>query len=117
MEKLVSTDSNLRRLAEKQAAVVNFSFEGRRVEARATDSVAAAVLATGDRTTRTTPVSGSPRGPFCMMGVCFDCLLEIDGVPNVQSCMVTVKQDMVVRRMRGARAIPTIADTKEPVNG
>lgn len=117
MEKQVSTDSHLRRLAEQQAAVVSFHFEDRRVEAHATDTVAAAVLAAGDRATRTTPVSGSPRGPFCMMGVCFDCLLEIDGVPNVQGCMVTVKQDMIVRRMRGARAVSSIADTNEPVDG
>jgi hypothetical protein len=40
-----------------------------------------------------------------MMGVCFDCLAEIDGVPNRQSCMVTAQPGMRIRRQRGARAI------------
>jgi hypothetical protein len=40
-----------------------------------------------------------------MMGVCFDCLAEIDGVPNRQSCMVTARPGMRIRRQRGARKI------------
>ena len=43
----------------------------------------------------------SPRGPFCMMGVCFDCLVEVDGVPNVQGCMTLVSDGMQVRKMHG----------------
>ena len=42
-----------------------------------------------------------PRGPFCMMGVCFDCLVEIDGVPNVQGCMTPVREGMQVRAIQG----------------
>ncbi len=40
-----------------------------------------------------------------MMGACFDCLVEIDGMPNRQACMVQVRPDMVVRSMSGARDI------------
>jgi hypothetical protein len=40
-----------------------------------------------------------------MMGICFDCLAEIDGVPNRQSCMVTVRPGMRIRRQRGARSL------------
>ena len=69
------------------------------------DSVAAALIAAGQLATRTTPVTGSPRGPFCMMGVCFECLLEIDGEPNRQGCMVPVRDGMAVRRMTGARRL------------
>ena len=36
--------------------------------------------------------------PYCLMGVCFECLMEIDGEPDVQSCLVTVREGMVVRR-------------------
>ncbi|HGL4259909.1 (2Fe-2S)-binding protein [Burkholderia dolosa] len=64
-------------------------------------SVAAAMLAAGAAACRTSAVSGAPRGPFCMMGVCFDCLVEIDGVPNVQGCMTPVRDGMQVRAMRG----------------
>ncbi|ESR27389.1 (2Fe-2S)-binding protein [Lutibaculum baratangense] len=82
---------------------VGFFFEGSRVEARAGDTVAAAILAHGERSVRTTPASGAPRGPFCFMGTCFECLVEIDGVPNRQACMVVVAEGMDVRRQEGAR--------------
>jgi predicted molibdopterin-dependent oxidoreductase YjgC len=68
------------------------------------DSVAAAVLASGNPTCRQTPVTGSDRAPFCMMGACFDCLVEIDGVPNRQACLVEVREGMQVRRQ--ARPTP-----------
>jgi predicted molibdopterin-dependent oxidoreductase YjgC len=56
---------------------------------------------------RATPVSGSPRAPYCMMGVCFDCLMEIDGVPNRQACLVPVAEGMRIRRQQGARKADT----------
>lgn len=103
--------SNFRRspeLADKTptpaSAGLRFEFDGRPVTARAGDSVAAALLAAGHRLIRTTPVSGAGRGPFCMMGTCFECLLEIDGEPNRQGCMVEVRDGMRVRSMQGARA-------------
>lgn len=84
---------------------VALSFENRPVMAREGDTVAAALLAAGIRACRTTPVSESPRAPYCMMGVCFDCLVEIDGVPNVQACQVLVHKGMQVRSQQGARRL------------
>ena len=46
--------------------------DGVRTVARSVDTVAAALVATGRVATRTTPVSGAPRGAYCMMGVCFE---------------------------------------------
>lgn len=68
-------------------------------------SAAAAVLIAGLGSIRDTAIGGIVRAPYCMMGVCFDCLAEIDGEPNRQSCMVTVRSGMRIRRQRGARAI------------
>lgn len=68
-------------------------------------SVAAALLYTGLRACRTTPVTGQPRAPFCMMGVCFECLVEIDGLPNQQACMQSVRAGMEIQAMDGARTI------------
>lgn len=90
------------RIERKTSTPVTICFEGQRVDAEAGDSVAAALLAAGHRTLRTTPVSGAPRGPLCMMGVCFDCLVEIDGVGNRQACMVEVREGMNVFRQAGA---------------
>jgi succinate dehydrogenase/fumarate reductase-like Fe-S protein len=68
-------------------------------------SAAAAVLLAGLPAIRATAVTGAPRAPYCMMGVCFDCLAEIDGVPNRQSCMVAVAPGMRIAPQRGARAV------------
>lgn len=82
---------------------LRLNFEGQVVDAKAGDSVAAALLAAGVAAFRDTPVSGAARGPWCLMGVCFDCLVEIDGAANRQACLVEAADGMQVRRMRGAR--------------
>jgi len=100
------------RLPDVQRDAVAVTIDGEPFEARAGDTVAAALLASGRLATRTTPVSGAPRGPFCMMGVCFDCLITIDDVPNQQGCLVAVAPGMRIRTQRGkvALAPPTGAD-------
>lgn len=86
-------------------ALVRIEIDGMGVEAREGESVAAAVLAHGDGATRTTPVSGAGRAPYCMMGVCFECLMEINGIPNRQACMVSVAPGMKIIRQQGARRL------------
>ncbi len=81
---------------------IPFSFDGREIHAREGDSIAAALLAAGEMSTRTTPVGQAPRGPFCMMGACFDCLAEVDGVTGVQTCLVPVRAGMRVARQASA---------------
>ncbi len=63
-------------------------------------NLAAALLSQGELVFRESPVSGAPRGPFCLMGACFECLVEIDGKPGRQACMVEVAESMEVRRQR-----------------
>jgi hypothetical protein len=87
------------------AATVAVEVEGRSVLVPPGASAAAAVLLAGLSSIRDTPVGGAERAPYCMMGACFDCLAEIDGVPNRQSCMVSARPGMRIRRQRGARPI------------
>jgi predicted molibdopterin-dependent oxidoreductase YjgC len=84
---------------------LTFTYDGRAVRARAGDSIAAALLAAGIQVTRTTPVSGASRGPYCMMGACFECLAVVDGRPSVQTCMTEVRDGMRVERQDGARGL------------
>jgi hypothetical protein len=51
---------------------------------------------------RNTPVTDSPRLPYCMMGICFDCLMTIDGVPNQQACQLEVRENMTIEVQQGA---------------
>jgi len=94
-----------RRLPEDQRPALSLTFDGRTIEAREGDSVAAALLANGVSSFRTTPVSETPRGPFCLMGTCFDCLVRIDGVRNRQACMVLVRSGMTVETQQGRKAL------------
>ncbi|MBP2301815.1 (2Fe-2S)-binding protein [Azospirillum picis] len=96
-----------RRLPEIAAAgdAIGFTIDGRPASARAGDSVAAALLANGVTACRKTPVSGAARGPYCMMGVCFDCLVTIDGVGNRQGCQVRVADGMAVETQDGKREV------------
>jgi hypothetical protein len=87
------------------AATIEVEVEDRTVRVPEGASAAAAILLAGLASLRDTPVTGSARAPYCMMGACFDCLAEIDGVPNRQSCMVTARPGMRIRRQHGAREI------------
>jgi len=60
-------------------------------------NLAAALLAAGVTVLRHTPVSGAPRAPYCMMGACFDCLVEVDGVVR-QACMMEVAEGLEIAR-------------------
>lgn len=60
-------------------------------------SVAAALLAKGELIARISPTSGKPCAPHCLMGVCHECLMEIDGEKR-QACLSEVKKGMVIRR-------------------
>ena len=91
-----------RRLDEKGATLV-LKVDGREIRAREGDTVAAALLAAGIKHIRTTPVSGAPRAPYCLMGVCFDCLVTINGVGSRQACLVPVHEGMTVETQQGKR--------------
>ena len=82
---------------------VRITVDGRNVDVDATASVAAALLASGMTAVRRSVVGDVPRGPYCLMGICFECLVTIDGVQNRQACMVPVRDGMNVSTQRGAR--------------
>ncbi|WP_425404427.1 (2Fe-2S)-binding protein [Hwanghaeella sp.] len=80
--------------------MVRVLFEDRDLLLPEGQNLAAALLAAGHDSFRETPVSGAPRGPFCMMGACFDCLVQIDGITR-QACLLTVTEGMEIRKPNG----------------
>lgn len=90
---------------------VSLRIDGERVSARPDDTIAAVLLTLSGDAIRHT-AKGSSRTAYCMMGVCFDCLVEVDGRPNTQACMVTVREGMVIRRQYGLRKLIV----EEPIN-
>jgi predicted molibdopterin-dependent oxidoreductase YjgC len=84
---------------------VRIQFEDRTLRVREGTTIAAALLLHGAGPFRTTPVKSAPRAPYCMMGVCFECLVEVDGKPSRQACLTAVRDGMVIRRQHGASVL------------
>lgn len=98
-------------LTRPGAGSLTIYFEGRALTARDGDSIAAALLANNIVVTRTTTLSAAARGPYCMMGACFECLAKVDDRTGVQTCMTPVREGMHIERQDGARDLSVTAWT------
>jgi len=96
-----------KRLDNTPEKLVTVTIEGQPVVVPAGETVAAAVLASGLGHTRTTPVSDTPRAPFCLMGVCYECLMVINGQPNQLACREVVDEGMTIERQHGLGELST----------
>lgn len=92
-----------KRHASIEAPTVTVTVEGRAVTVSQTDNVVAALFAAGFDHAGFSAASGRKRAPYCLMGACFECLVEIDGVPNQQACLTRVREGMRIKRQPGVR--------------
>ena len=76
---------------------INIVVNGKPCKAYKGETVHAALLAAGYRVLRKTPKTHQPRGIFCGMGVCYDCLVTINNVPNQRACMTQVENRMEIQ--------------------
>lgn len=84
---------------------VTITVDGAAVPAERGEPLAAVLLRQEAPFARTTAVSGASRAPYCMMGVCFDCLAIVDGMPSVRTCQTPVRDGMRVESQRGQRTV------------
>lgn len=84
---------------------VSITIDGVKVNVPCGITVAAAIMESGHSYIRTTPLSGQERSGYCQMGVCFECLTTIDGIPNQQGCLVKVHEGMQIARQHTAPVI------------
>src|SRR5215212_11856563 len=84
-----------------QVPLIGFTFDGAAVEGRAGEPIAAALFAAGYRVLRTMPRFGDARGGYCMIGRCTDCMVVVNGIPNVLACLTPVTTGLHVRTQRG----------------
>ncbi|MEV7012587.1 (2Fe-2S)-binding protein [Streptosporangium sp. NPDC051022] len=93
-----------RRAGPDTAPRTTIVVDGRPV--RAVDGVSLAAALVGDRrwSLRRNPVSGDLRGPFCGMGVCFECEVTVDGRPGVRACITRIRAGMRVETAGGEEA-------------
>ena len=83
------------------APMIAFTFDGDAIEGREGEPIAAALFAAGYRVLRTMPRFGDARGGYCMIGRCADCMVVVDGIPNVPACLTPVAAGLAVRSQRG----------------
>jgi predicted molibdopterin-dependent oxidoreductase YjgC len=81
--------------------MTTFSFGDREIRAEPGQSIGAALIAAGHRAWRTTRVGGAPRGLFCGIGICFDCLVLVNGRPNQRACLTEARDGDEVRPQEG----------------
>mgnify|MGYP003859637809 CR=1 FL=1 len=82
---------------------IEITLNGFTVSAFEGETVATMLLAL-DKTTMRTTIQGEPRGIYCGMGICFDCLVVIDGIANKRACIVEIKSGMKVQTQVGSDA-------------
>lgn len=88
--------SDLRISSVLHGVKIKIFVNGKACTAYEGESVHAALLAAGYRVLRKTPKTHQPRGLFCGMGVCYDCLVTINGAPNRRACMIQVMDRMEI---------------------
>lgn len=92
-----------KKIDKSEKPAITVIVDGTSVAAETTDTVASVLLGLEPVWSRTTPISGLKRAPYCMMGVCFECLALVDG-KSVQACLVPVKDGMKIERQLGRRS-------------
>ena len=83
---------------------VKIWVDGQSIEAREGEPIAAALLAAGIRVFRRTPKRLEARGVWCAIGQCTDCVMVVDGKPNVRTCVTPVKNGMQIGTQVGLEA-------------
>ena len=84
---------------------VTIYFDGQPIEALEGEPIAAALINAGVHAFRTTPKLHQPRGIFCAIGRCTDCMMIVDGIPNTRTCVTPVKDGMRVEKQEGLAAL------------
>ncbi|HYB43608.1 MAG TPA: (2Fe-2S)-binding protein [Candidatus Methylomirabilis sp.] len=96
------THDDLRMAASvERGRALRIAVDGEELLAYEGESVAAALIASGRRSTRVTARAGERRGYFCGMGLCQDCLLTVDGLPNARACTTPIREGLTVETRRG----------------
>ena len=80
---------------------VQITVDNRKIGAYEGEPIAAALFAAGIKVLRKTPILNEPRGVFCNRGRCTDCIMKVDGKPNVRTCVTLVKDGMEIKTIEG----------------
>ena len=88
----------------EKGSKVTFYYNGQEMEGYAGEPIAAALMAAGVKVHRHTAKRNQPRGVYCAIGRCTDCVMVVDGEPNVRTCITPLKEGMKVETQEGLGA-------------
>lgn len=91
----------------EEKRTVRFYYNGKEMEGLEGEPIAAALRSAGVMTHRYTRKRHEPRGVFCAIGRCTDCVMVVDGVPNIRTCITPLKEGMHVQTQVGVEALKT----------
>ncbi len=86
---------------ESRRRIVTVFYDGKEIKAYEGEMIAAALIANGIQTFRYTKKNNKPRGLYCGIGRCTDCVMMVDGIPNVRTCITPVEDGMVIKTQEG----------------
>ena len=90
----------------QKGSLVSFTYDGKKIQGYEGEPIAAALKAAGIQIHRYTKKEHTPRGIFCAIGRCTDCVMVVDGVPNVRTCVTPLKAGMKIQTQYGVSAEP-----------
>lgn len=94
----------------EQGRKIKFTFQGRQLEGYEGEPIAAALLANGVKVLSRSNKLGRSRGFYCAIGNCSSCLMEVNGISNVRTCVESLREGMVVRIQEGRGVISAQKD-------
>jgi predicted molibdopterin-dependent oxidoreductase YjgC len=80
---------------------ISITLDGKEIKAVEGEPIASALIAAGIMTFRRTRIRKEPRGYFCGIGLCTDCMMIVDGTPNVRTCITPVREGMRIETQIG----------------
>lgn len=86
---------------QEPAEMVEITVDGKKLAARSGEMIAAVLMANGMMVHRHTAKKHEPRGIFCGIGQCTDCVMTVNGKPNVRTCITPVEDGMVIETQEG----------------
>jgi len=89
----------------KRGKIITFKFEGKTLKGYEGETIAAALHANGVRILGESLEKHRPRGFYCAIGNCSSCLMVVDEIPNVKTCVTNLEEGMVVERQKGKGAL------------
>jgi len=96
---------------------ITLLVDGRELVSHLGETVAGALMASGIRTFRETFRRRLPRGLYCGMGVCYDCLVVVNGRPSTRACMTYVVDGMRIELQKGWGEAPEVRSSQSPDDG